>query len=182
MISFLLASNITKAVIGTEGTPGTLWGTSSLRIFKPGISLPTWLGRRSPDRLAKYARSAAGRGVKVIIAGAGGAVGPTTRLMRWLGEFASERPWSIVAVTAALLHRARTGEGQHEARASPPALLQSVELYDLQLVPLADDLVPGGGDLLACDVTGLVALDRERTDRDHRPQQQRSGTIQAFQA
>jgi murein DD-endopeptidase len=40
-----------KAIVGTEGTPATTWDLSSLRIFKPSISLPTWLGRTRPDRL-----------------------------------------------------------------------------------------------------------------------------------
>ncbi len=39
-----------KAVAGTPGTPATEWDRSSIRIFKPEISLPTWLGRTRPDR------------------------------------------------------------------------------------------------------------------------------------
>lgn len=38
-----------KAIAGSPGTPRTVWGLSSLRIFKPGISLPTWLGHRRRD-------------------------------------------------------------------------------------------------------------------------------------
>lgn len=38
-----------KALVGSEGRPGTDWALSSTKIFKPQISLPTWLGRRRPD-------------------------------------------------------------------------------------------------------------------------------------
>jgi len=41
-----------KAIAGNDATPATSWGTSSLRILKPDISLTTWLGRVRPDRLA----------------------------------------------------------------------------------------------------------------------------------
>jgi len=41
-----------KAVLGNDAVPPTSWDTSSLRIFKPAISLPTWLGRRRSDGLA----------------------------------------------------------------------------------------------------------------------------------
>jgi len=40
-----------KAIAGNGATPATSWDTSSLRIFKPAISLPTWLGRRRSDSL-----------------------------------------------------------------------------------------------------------------------------------
>ncbi len=40
-----------KAVLGSEGTPATETGLSSLRIFKPAIALPTWLGRTRGDGL-----------------------------------------------------------------------------------------------------------------------------------
>jgi murein DD-endopeptidase MepM/ murein hydrolase activator NlpD len=40
-----------KAVLGNAATPATLWDRSSLRIFKPSISLPTWLGRTRGDGL-----------------------------------------------------------------------------------------------------------------------------------
>jgi murein DD-endopeptidase len=39
-----------RAVVGDPWTPRNLWGPSSLRIFKPWIGLPTWLGRRPADR------------------------------------------------------------------------------------------------------------------------------------
>jgi murein DD-endopeptidase len=38
-----------KAIVGTDGTPRSVWDASSIRIFKPGISLPTWLGRVRAD-------------------------------------------------------------------------------------------------------------------------------------
>lgn len=37
-------------VRGRTGIPPVEFGPSSLRVFKPVISLPTWLGRRRPDR------------------------------------------------------------------------------------------------------------------------------------
>jgi len=40
-----------KAVLGQEGTPPTEWDWSSTRIFKPAISIPTWLGRTRSDGL-----------------------------------------------------------------------------------------------------------------------------------
>ncbi|MBV6509351.1 MAG: hypothetical protein JJLCMIEE_02420 [Acidimicrobiales bacterium] len=42
---------VRKAVLGTDGTPRTVWGPSSVRIFKPRIGLPTWFKRRRPDGL-----------------------------------------------------------------------------------------------------------------------------------
>ena len=39
-----------EALTGRSDTPPVLWGLSSLRILKPWVSLPTWLGRRRPDR------------------------------------------------------------------------------------------------------------------------------------
>jgi len=39
-----------RAATGTRYQPRNEWGLSSLRIFKPRISLPTWLGRRRADR------------------------------------------------------------------------------------------------------------------------------------
>lgn len=39
-----------RAVAGTPYVPANLWGPSSLKIFKPRISLPTWLGRKRADR------------------------------------------------------------------------------------------------------------------------------------
>ena len=38
-----------RAVTGRPHVPPSRWGLSSTRIFKPHISLPTWLGRRPPD-------------------------------------------------------------------------------------------------------------------------------------
>ena len=38
-----------SALLGSPHVPPNLWGPSSLRVFKPTISLPTWLGRRRPD-------------------------------------------------------------------------------------------------------------------------------------
>ena len=38
-----------KAVLGNDATPRTEWNLSSTRVFKPAISLPTWLGRRRRD-------------------------------------------------------------------------------------------------------------------------------------
>jgi len=44
-----------KAVAGSDGTPRTVWDASSLRIFKPRIALPTWLGRvRADGRVPVY--------------------------------------------------------------------------------------------------------------------------------
>lgn len=41
-----------RSVAGFQrGAPANLWGPSSLRIFKPWISLPTWLGRTRSDGL-----------------------------------------------------------------------------------------------------------------------------------
>lgn len=41
---------IALAVLGDAHTPATLFGPSSLKIFKPGISIPTWLRRARADR------------------------------------------------------------------------------------------------------------------------------------
>jgi murein DD-endopeptidase len=38
------------AMLGRSGLPPVLWGLSSLRILRPWISLPTWLGVRRADR------------------------------------------------------------------------------------------------------------------------------------
>jgi 5-(carboxyamino)imidazole ribonucleotide mutase len=46
---------------------------SSLEEFGIGYEMDVTSAHRSPDRTAEYARSAAGRGIRVIIAGAGGA-------------------------------------------------------------------------------------------------------------
>jgi len=40
-----------KALAGNGATPATTWGLSSVRIFKPRISLATWAGRRRGDGL-----------------------------------------------------------------------------------------------------------------------------------
>jgi hypothetical protein len=40
-----------RAILGAPGEPKTVFDLSSLRIFKPWISLPTWMGRRPRDRL-----------------------------------------------------------------------------------------------------------------------------------
>lgn len=42
---------VRRVVLGGNGGPANLWGPSSVRIFKPRISFPTWLGRTRPDRL-----------------------------------------------------------------------------------------------------------------------------------
>jgi len=39
-----------KAIGGTPYRPPIRWGPSSLRILKPWVSLPTWLGRTAPGR------------------------------------------------------------------------------------------------------------------------------------
>lgn len=39
------------ALTGDGTVPRSKWGLSSLRIFKPSISFPAWLGRRRSDRL-----------------------------------------------------------------------------------------------------------------------------------
>lgn len=41
-----------RALVGSPGAPRTQWGLSSLRIFKPSISLPTWIGLVRDDRRA----------------------------------------------------------------------------------------------------------------------------------
>jgi 5-(carboxyamino)imidazole ribonucleotide mutase len=46
---------------------------SSLEEFGIGYEIDVTSAHRSPDRTAEYAKSAAGRGIRVIIAGAGGA-------------------------------------------------------------------------------------------------------------
>ena len=46
---------------------------SSLEEFGIGYEIDVASAHRSPDRTAEYAKSAAGRGIRVIIAGAGGA-------------------------------------------------------------------------------------------------------------
>lgn len=38
-----------RAIAGSPHVPPSRWGLSSLRIFKPGITFPTWLRRRRPD-------------------------------------------------------------------------------------------------------------------------------------
>jgi len=38
------------SIAGNPYDPPSRWGLSSLRIFKPTIGLPAWLGRRRPDR------------------------------------------------------------------------------------------------------------------------------------
>jgi hypothetical protein len=40
-----------RAMLGTSGEPKTRFGLSSVRIFKPWIGLPTWLGVRPRNRL-----------------------------------------------------------------------------------------------------------------------------------
>jgi murein DD-endopeptidase MepM/ murein hydrolase activator NlpD len=40
-----------RALLGSSGEPKTQFGLSSVRIFKPWIGLPTWLGVRPRDRL-----------------------------------------------------------------------------------------------------------------------------------
>lgn len=42
---------IRRAVLGTAGEPKTQFGLSSVRIFKPWIGIPAWLGVRPRDRL-----------------------------------------------------------------------------------------------------------------------------------
>jgi murein DD-endopeptidase len=39
-----------RAIAGSPHVPKTQWGLSSTRIFKPQISLPTWLGRTRADQ------------------------------------------------------------------------------------------------------------------------------------
>jgi len=39
-----------QVAVGGNGGPGTMWGPSSVRIFKPRIGLPTWAGRTRRDR------------------------------------------------------------------------------------------------------------------------------------
>ncbi|PYX85128.1 MAG: 5-(carboxyamino)imidazole ribonucleotide mutase [Acidobacteria bacterium] len=46
---------------------------NSLEEFGIGYEIDVTSAHRSPDRTAEYAKSAAGRGIRVIIAGAGGA-------------------------------------------------------------------------------------------------------------
>jgi murein DD-endopeptidase len=41
-----------RALLGSPGEPKARFGVSSVRIFKPWIGLPTWLGVRPRDRLA----------------------------------------------------------------------------------------------------------------------------------
>ena len=41
-----------NVAIGGNGGPASLWGLSSVRIFKPWIALPTWVGRKRSDGLA----------------------------------------------------------------------------------------------------------------------------------
>jgi hypothetical protein len=41
-----------RAIRGSGDVPPTKFGLSSVKIFKPQISLPTWLGQRRPDRKA----------------------------------------------------------------------------------------------------------------------------------
>jgi len=41
---------VRRVVLGGDGGPANLWGPSSVRIFKPRISLPTWAGRIRSDR------------------------------------------------------------------------------------------------------------------------------------
>ncbi len=43
---------VRRVVLGGHGGPSTMWGPSSVRIFKPRIALPTWLGRTRHDGLA----------------------------------------------------------------------------------------------------------------------------------
>ena len=44
-----------SALLGSPHVPPNLWGPSSLRIFKPTISLPTWLGKgRTDGRIPIY--------------------------------------------------------------------------------------------------------------------------------
>ena len=45
------ARAIQRAILGTPGEPKTQFGLSSVRIFKPWIGIPTWLGVRPRDRL-----------------------------------------------------------------------------------------------------------------------------------
>ncbi len=40
-----------RALAGDQHVPPSQWGLSSVRIFKPTISFPAWLGRRRADRL-----------------------------------------------------------------------------------------------------------------------------------
>src|SRR5271169_5801199 len=40
-----------RVVLGVKGQEPARWGLSSTRIFKPWISIPTWLGARPGDRL-----------------------------------------------------------------------------------------------------------------------------------
>ncbi len=42
---------VRRVVLGGSGGPATMWGPSSVRIFKPRIALPTWLRRTRRDRL-----------------------------------------------------------------------------------------------------------------------------------
>lgn len=44
------ASEVARALRGTSYVPASRWGLSSVRIFKPQISLPTWLRRTRADR------------------------------------------------------------------------------------------------------------------------------------
>jgi murein DD-endopeptidase len=39
-----------RAVLGNPYTPAAQWDLSSVRIFKPRISIPTWFGRTRPDQ------------------------------------------------------------------------------------------------------------------------------------
>jgi murein DD-endopeptidase len=42
---------VKRVILGGNGGPATQWGPSSVRIFKPRISLPTWAGRTRRDGL-----------------------------------------------------------------------------------------------------------------------------------
>ena len=41
-----------RAIFGNDRVPASLWGPSSLSIFKPKVSLPTWAGLRRRDKKA----------------------------------------------------------------------------------------------------------------------------------
>ena len=44
-------SDLRKNITGSKGIPSTMFDHTSFRIFKPRISLPTWLGIKRKDRL-----------------------------------------------------------------------------------------------------------------------------------
>jgi phosphoribosylaminoimidazole carboxylase PurE protein len=69
-----MSKPLVSIVMGSDSDLDIMRETaSSLEEFGIGYEIDVTSAHRSPDRTAEYAKSAAGRGIRVIIAGAGGA-------------------------------------------------------------------------------------------------------------